>query len=332
MLARQFADAGQLRHFEHARITHVARTQGQVVAQAAGQQRQVVGDVADLLAQVGDIQLPQVQAIEQDLAFFRGIEAHDQPRQRAFARTAAADDADAFARLDAQGDVVQGWCVLPCIAKGDMADLQRPLQLSALQGALAGLAFLRQGHQCIGAAHGQLCLLVTGDQAGDLPQWSEHAAAQHVGSDQGADAEVAGDNAVHTGDNGSHATELLDEQGAIGCQRRQVARVAVEPGQGTMGGFPLVLALAFSAASLEGFQAAQGFDQQRLAHGTQAQAFFHGVAQPRLDEHGKEDGDGKGDDRNHHQPAPEQANDHEHQHGKGQVDDAGQGDGGQELA
>ncbi|MCY1439132.1 hypothetical protein D9M71_553530 [compost metagenome] len=267
MLARQFADAGQLRHFEHACIADVACTQGQVIAQAAGQQWQVVGHVANLLAQVGDIQLAQVQAIEQNLAFVGGIKAHDQPRQGTLARAAATDDADTLAGLHAEGDIVQGSSVLSGITKGDMADLQRPLQLGALQRPLARFAFLWQGHQRIGTAHGQLRLLVTGDQAGDLPQWRKHTAAEHVGGDQGADAEVAGDNAVHPGDDGGHATELLDEQGAIGGQCREVAGMAVEPGQGPMGGFPLVLAFAFSAAGLESLQAAEGFDQQRLAHG-----------------------------------------------------------------
>ncbi|MNT55086.1 hypothetical protein D3C72_1922940 [compost metagenome] len=85
VLPGQFGDAGHFRHFEHASVTDIARAEGQVVAQAAGQQRQVVGDVADLMAQVGDVQLPQVQAIEQQLAFIRFIEPHYQSRQGAFA-------------------------------------------------------------------------------------------------------------------------------------------------------------------------------------------------------------------------------------------------------
>ena len=55
--------------------------------------------------------------------------------------------------------------------------------------------------------------------------------------------------------------------------------------------FPLVLAFAFRAAGFQGFQAAEGFDQQRLALRGQLQAFFYGIAQARLDDKGEEGGD-----------------------------------------
>jgi hypothetical protein len=64
-------------------------------------------------------------------------------------------------------------------------------------------------------------------------------------------------------------------------------RMAVEAGEGAMGAFPLVLALAFGAAGLEGFQAAEGFDQQGLALGAEAQALLHGVAQAHLNRQAK---------------------------------------------
>jgi hypothetical protein len=63
--------------------------------------------------------------------------------------------------------------------------------------------------------------------------------------------------------------------------------MAVEAGEGAMGAFPLVLALAFGAAGLEGFQAAEGFDQQGLALGAEAQALLHGVAQAHLNRQAK---------------------------------------------
>ncbi|MNH97105.1 hypothetical protein D3C73_497970 [compost metagenome] len=85
-----------------------------------------------------------------------------------------------------------------------------------------------------------------------------------------------------------------------------------------------MLALAFGAAGLEGFQATQGFDQQRLTFGAEAQAFLHGVAQACLNDHGEDDGDRKRQHRNHHQPAAKQADHHQHQQGEGQVDQAGQ--------
>ncbi|MCY1418520.1 hypothetical protein D9M71_340810 [compost metagenome] len=213
-----------------------------------------------------------------------------------------------------------------------MADVEGAVQLGAFQRLLAGLAFLGQGHQRIGAAHGQLCLLVAGNQPGDLPQRCQYPAAEHIAGDQGADAEVAGDDAVNPGNDGGHAAELLDEQRAVGGHGRKVAGVGVEAGEGAVGTFPLVLALAFSAAGLEGLQAAEGFDQQGLAHGAKGQAFLHGVAQAYLDEQGEDNGQRKGDQRDHHQPAAEQADHCQHQHHEGQVDDAGQGHRGEEFA
>ena len=291
-----------------------------------------MGHIAHLLAQVGHVQLPQVETIEQQLAFFWGVKPHHQPAQGAFARAAAPDNPHALARLELEADLVQGRGVLPGVAEGHLADFQGARQLRAFQGALLWVALLGQGHQRVGAAHGQLRLLVAGDQPGDLPQRRQYPAAEHVGGHQRADTEAAGDDAVDPGNNGRHPGKLLDEQRAIGGQRREVARMAVEAGEGAVGAFPLVLALAFGAAGLEGFQAAEGFDQQRLAFGAQAQAFLHGVAQAYLDQHCKADGQRERTQRDDHQPAAEQADHHQHQHGEGQVDQAGKGHRGEEFA
>ncbi|MNK82734.1 hypothetical protein D3C87_1025190 [compost metagenome] len=170
MLAGKFGNAGQFGDFEHPRIADVACAEGQVVTQAAGQQRQIVSDVADLLAQVSDIELAQVETVKQQLAFFGFIETHDQSRQGAFARTAAADDADPFTGFQAETDIAQCRRILAVVVKGHAADVERALQLRTLQRPLLAVAFLRQGHQRIGAFHGQLRLLIAGDQPGNLPQ------------------------------------------------------------------------------------------------------------------------------------------------------------------
>ncbi|MCY1501967.1 hypothetical protein D9M68_360560 [compost metagenome] len=332
MLPGQFGDAGQLGHFEHPRVADMARAEGDVVAQAAGQQRQVVGDVADLLAQVGDVELAQVEAVEQHLALVRLVEAHQQAAEGALAGAAAADDADLLARRHAQVEIAQRRRALLRIAELQLADFQRAVQPGALQRALAGLALLRQGHQRVGALHGQARLLVAGDQPGDLPERRQHAAAEHVAGDQRADAEVAVEDGVDPGDDHRHAGELLHEQGAVAGQRGEEARVVVQAGDGAVGGFPAVLQFAFSAAGLEGFQAAEGLDQQRLAFGAEGQALLHGVAQAHLDDEGEQHGQRKGQQRDRHQRAAEQADHGDHQQGEGQVDQAGQGQRGEEFA
>lgn len=180
MLAGQVHHAGKLGDFEHARVADVTGAEGQVVAQAAGQQWQVVGDVADLMAQVGDVELAQVEVVEQDLPFVGAVEGHQQSRQGALARTAATDDAEALASAQAQADVVQRRCALARVGETDLPHLQSPLELGTIQRPLLVLTLLRQSHQGISAGHGQACLLITGDQPGDLSQWGEDAAAEHV--------------------------------------------------------------------------------------------------------------------------------------------------------
>ena len=108
--------------------------------------------------------------------------------------------------------------------------------------------------------------------------------------------------------------------------------MAVQAGEGAVGLFPAMLALAFGAARLERLQAAERFDQQGLAFGTKRQAFLHRIAQACLDDQGEDGGDGEGQQRNDHQPAAEQPDDHDHQQGEGQVDQAGQGHCGEKLA
>ncbi|MNN31541.1 hypothetical protein D3C81_1452320 [compost metagenome] len=169
------------------------------------------------------------------------------------------------------------------------------MQAGVLQRPLLAVALLRQVHQHVGAFHGQLGLLVAGDQAGDLPERCHDPAIEHVAGDQRTDTEVAGDDAVDAGNDHRHAGQLLQEQGAVERHGGQQARVTLEPAQGAVGAFPLVLTLALCTAAFQGFQAAEGFDQQRLAFGPQSQAALHGVAQAVLDDVGEQRGDGEGE-------------------------------------
>ena len=221
---------------------------------------------------------------------------------------------------------------MPRVGKADLAQFQSPFELGAVQWALLLLALLRQGHQRVGAGHGQARLLIAGDQPGDLSQWRENPAAEHVAGYQGADAEVAGDDQVHPADDGGHAGELLQEQRAVGGQRGQELGMTVQAGEGAVGLFPLMLAFALGAARLEHLQAAQGLDQQRLTLRAELQALLHGVAQARLDDEGEQCGQRERQQRDEYQWPADQADHQQHQQGEGQVDQAGQRNGGEEVA
>ena len=75
-----------------------------------------MGDVADLVAQVGYVNLPLVEAVEQDLSLARAVEAHQQAGQGALARAAAADDADPLASVQVQADF--GQCLVSIGGEG----------------------------------------------------------------------------------------------------------------------------------------------------------------------------------------------------------------------
>jgi hypothetical protein len=62
-------------------------------------------DVAARGAQLGVAELQQVAAVDDDLAAGGAVEQIEAAHQRAFARAAAADDAEHLARLDVQVDV-----------------------------------------------------------------------------------------------------------------------------------------------------------------------------------------------------------------------------------
>ncbi|MNE74025.1 hypothetical protein D3C80_1700700 [compost metagenome] len=74
-----------------------------------------------------------------------------------------------------------------------------------------------------------------------------------------------------------------------------------------------MLALALRTAGLEGFQAAEGFDQQCLALRAQGQAALHRIAQAALNDQGEDRGERKGQQWDGDQRTSEQADHHDHQ-------------------
>ena len=95
-----------------------------------------MGDIADLVAQVGHIELTQIEVVEQNLPFVRAVEGHHQTCQGAFARAAAANDADALASCHAQADTCQGGRALSWVVEGDVAYIQCAMQVGAIQWPL----------------------------------------------------------------------------------------------------------------------------------------------------------------------------------------------------
>ncbi|MCY1425495.1 hypothetical protein D9M71_412840 [compost metagenome] len=117
----------------------------------------------------------------------------------------------------------------------------------------------------VGGDHGHLGLLVAGEQAVELAQRAEGAAAEHVASHQAAHAQVAVDDQVHADADHCHACQLLDQQGDVHRQARQHFHAQFQPAQGAEGLLPHILAFAFGVVDLYRIQTRQGFDQAGLA-------------------------------------------------------------------
>ena len=64
-------------------------------------------DDADLTAKPLQIQIPDILAVDKDMALFDIVEAGDQVYQRAFSRATGSHQADHFSGLDGEGDIVQ---------------------------------------------------------------------------------------------------------------------------------------------------------------------------------------------------------------------------------
>ena len=79
--------------------------EGDVVAQAAGEQERLLRHDAQLTTQRVERHVAQIVAVDQHAALGRVVEARDQLRQSRFARAGLADERDRLAGRDAQVDV-----------------------------------------------------------------------------------------------------------------------------------------------------------------------------------------------------------------------------------
>ncbi|MNO93469.1 hypothetical protein D3C76_850700 [compost metagenome] len=183
----------------------------------------------------------------------------------------------------------------------------------------------------VGGDHGYLGLLVAGQQAVELAQRAEGAAAEHVTGDQAAHAQVAVDDQVDTHADHRHACQLLDQHGDVHRQARQHLHAQFQAAEGAEGLLPHVLAFAFGVVDLYRIQAGKGLDQAGLALRGQGHGPLHGRHQWPLQGVTDAQGQREGDDRDPHQVPANDGDDDQDQDGERQVDQAGQGQRGEEV-
>src|ERR1700730_3813744 len=81
-----------------------------VLAHRAAEQKILLQYDADLRAQMGEVELLQILAVDVYQPGLRPVETLDQPGDRRLARAAAADDADDLAGLDREGNILDRRC------------------------------------------------------------------------------------------------------------------------------------------------------------------------------------------------------------------------------
>ena len=114
-------------------LVHIGRAQRNVVLDRPEEQPAILQDAADVAAQVRGIDLADVGAVDQDRAILRLVQVHHQPFHRRLAGADAADDADALARIDLEGDAIERQALLARILELDVAELDRPFDVRAPQ-------------------------------------------------------------------------------------------------------------------------------------------------------------------------------------------------------
>src|SRR5690606_8507390 len=162
------------------------RGDGQVVLERAVEQHRILGHIADGAPDVGRIDLVEIDAVDQDGARSGRIELQDEFFQGGLARADAADDADLFAGLDAEADVVQRRDRAVRVGEGDALELDAALQDGPRHERAVGRALDRHAHVIVDGLQGRLGVVVLHHQAHDLAQWRETAPRYHGSGDDAA--------------------------------------------------------------------------------------------------------------------------------------------------
>ena len=98
----ELGDAGLLGGAQHRRIVGARRAEHDVVADGAVEQHDVLRHVADVAAQLRRVHLSRLDAVDQDAARRRLVQAEHQLLDRRLAGTDAPDQRDALAGRDAE--------------------------------------------------------------------------------------------------------------------------------------------------------------------------------------------------------------------------------------
>ena len=296
------------------------------------EQHHILRHVADVAAQVGRVDLLHVDAIDPDRTFARLVKTEQQLFDGGLARADAADEADALAGSDAEGDVVQRRHVGAGVGETDAAKFDVAADGRTADEALARRPFDRLLHDVIDTAQGLQRLEIACNQTGNLGEGSEDAAGQQRAGDQAADRKRVVENQIDAADDGQDIGILLDQHRQVGHRRGKQLGAYAQPAGFADDGLPLALHRTFGADGLDRLDAGKCFDQHGLLLAAKAQTLADGVFQRPLQHQAGADDGRNGQQRNQHQPAAQPQDDDEKQRDEGQIDQRGDGGRGDEVA
>ena len=260
--ANEIVGARQFRHGDDGINGQRRVAQGDVVAHGAVEEDIFLQHHADLAPQRGRVDDGDILPVDQHLAPLGNVQALRQPRQGTLARTGTPDDADHFARRDADRHIAQHLGRIGPVAETHLLELDGARD--ARQECLLAARF-RSGIENIAQpAHGNAHLLEIVPQLRQPQDGRGHLSGQHVEGDQFAHRHSLVDHEGGAPPHDDRRHQLADQGHATAGQHADVIRRQARRHIAGQLLFPLLLPARFHGHGLERIDAADGFDQERL--------------------------------------------------------------------
>ena len=221
MAIDEFGHSGNFRCAKHHGVIDVRCAKNNIVFDRSKEKHDVLRDITDVSAQVGWIDLLQIDTIDPDGTLIRFVNAQYQFFESRFSGTDSSDNADPFTLADFKRHIFQGRDALFGIGECHIAEFDIPANDRAVNVIFARRSFNRQLHDIVHTLNGCTCLIVTGDQAGNLSQWSGDATGQHGAGDQAAHGQHVVGNQENADDHDADISQLLEQSGLIDDRRCQ---------------------------------------------------------------------------------------------------------------
>ncbi len=93
--------------FSTSSVLNALRSQADVAADRAGEQKWILQNHAEAAAEIGEVHVFDIDAVDPHCAFLHIIEAQEQGDDRGLARAGVADDGDGLPGFDGEGDIAE---------------------------------------------------------------------------------------------------------------------------------------------------------------------------------------------------------------------------------